>query len=205
MTQEERLNSLTHLIGAVLALVGFVVLQTGAALSGDATKIIAFGIYGTTLLALYVISTLYHALSGRAKRIFRALDHHSIYLLIAGTYTPFTLVVLGGGWGWSIFGIVWALAVLGIVLELIGTDERRITSVVIYLVMGWIIVAALKPLLAALPAWGFFWLLIGGLCYSGGVVFYALDARYALFHAIWHLFVMAGSLAHYFTILVFVL
>ena len=205
MTREERLNSLTHLIGAALALVGFVVLETGAALSGDTTKIVAFGIYGTTLLTLYIISTLYHALSGQAKRVFRALDYHSIYLLIAGTYTPFTLVVLDGGWGWSIFGAVWGLAVLGIVLELIGTDRRRITSVTIYLVMGWLILIALKPLLAALPLWGFFWLLAGGLLYSAGVVFYALDERYPFFHAIWHLFVMAGSLAHYFTILVFVL
>lgn len=203
--KEEWLNSLTHLIGALLALGGFVVLETKAALDGNATKIIAFAVYGTTLLMLYIISTIYHWSSGPAKRVFRALDYYSIYLLIAGTYTPFTLVTLGGVWGWSVFGIVWGLAVLGIVLELIGTDKRRIVPVVIYLLMGWLIIIALKPLLATLPMWGFVWLLVGGLCYSGGIVFYALDERFAKFHAIWHLFVMAGSLAHYFTILLFVL
>ncbi len=188
-----------------MALAGFIVLETEAVLSGNSTKIVAFAIYGTTLLMLYTISTIYHGLSGRAKCVFKALDHHSIYLLIAGTYTPFSLVVLGGAWGWWVFGIVWGLAVLGIILELIGTDERRIIPVVIYLIMGWLILVALKPLLAALPMWGFVWLLMGGLFYSGGVVFYALDERFAMFHPIWHLFVMAGSLAHYFTIFVFVL
>lgn len=200
----ERFNSISHLIGAVAALAGLVLLVVPAARQGDPWKIVSFSIYGTTLLLLYSFSTLYHSSHGKAKEIFRKLDHHSIYLLIAGTYTPFTLVVLRGSLGWSIFGVIWGLAVLGIVLELLPQRRRRILPVVIYLFMGWFCLIALKPLFRALPPAGFAWLLLGGIFYTVGVIFYVFDKRVRHFHGIWHLFVMAGSISHYFTVLFYV-
>lgn len=200
----ERFNSISHLIGAVAALAGLVLLVVPAARQGDPWKIVSFSIYGTTLLLLYSFSTLYHSSRGKAKEIFRKLDHHSIYLLIAGTYTPFTLVVLRGSLGWSIFGVIWGLAVLGIVLELLPQRRRRILPVVIYLFMGWFCLIALKPLFRALPSAGFAWLLLGGIFYTVGVIFYVFDKRVRHFHGIWHLFVMAGSISHYFTVLFYV-
>ena len=200
----ERFNSISHLIGAVAALAGLVLLVVPAARQGDPWKIVSFSIYGTTLLLLYSFSTLYHSSRGKAKEIFRKLDHHSIYLLIAGTYTPFTLVVLRGSLGWSIFGVIWGLAVLGIVLELLPQRGRRVLPVVIYLFMGWFCLIALKPLFRALPSAGFAWLLLGGIFYTVGVIFYVFDKRVRHFHGIWHLFVMAGSISHYFTVLFYV-
>lgn len=200
----ERFNSISHLIGAVAALAGLVLLVVPAARQGDPWKIVSFSIYGTTLLLLYSFSTLYHSSRGKAKEIFRKLDHHSIYLLIAGTYTPFTLVVLRGSLGWSIFGVIWGLAVLGIVLELLPQRRRRVLPVVIYLFMGWFCLIALKPLFRALPSAGFAWLLLGGIFYTVGVIFYVFDKRVRHFHGIWHLFVMAGSISHYFTVLFYV-
>jgi hemolysin III len=204
MAQRERFNTISHLLGAVAACAGLVVLVVLASRQGDAWKIVSFSIYGLTLILVYAFSTLYHGLEGRAKEIFSKLDHQSIYLLIAGTYTPFTLVTLRGAWGWSIFGTVWGLAVLGIVLEVLPRNERRVLPVVIYLVMGWIILIALKPLLEALPSAGFAWLLAGGLFYTVGVVFYALDKKVSYFHNIWHLFVLAGSVSHYCTVLFYI-
>jgi hemolysin III len=151
-----------------------------------------------------VSSALYHSLRGKAKDVFRKLDHHAIYLLIAGTYTPFTLVTLRGAWGWSLFGVIWGLAVLGIVVDSLPQKGLRILPVVIYLLMGWLVLMALKPLLQALPSMGFVWLLVGGLFYTGGVVFYALDERVRHFHGIWHLFVLMGSISHYITVLFYV-
>jgi len=200
----ERFNSISHLIGAAAALAGLVILVVLAAYQGDPWKIISFSIYGATLLFLYVISTLYHSWRGKAKKVFRKLDHHAIYLLIAGTYTPFTLVTLRGVWGWSIFGVIWGLAVLGIVLDSLPQKGQRILPVIIYLIMGWLILIALNPLLRALPLAGFAWLLLGGVFYTVGVVFYVLDERVRHFHGIWHLFVLAGSIAHYFTVLFYV-
>lgn len=200
MYHGERFNSISHLIGSAAALVGTACLIVVAARQGDPWKVVSFSIYGVSLILLYGFSTLYHSLAGRGKAVFRTLDHLAIYLLIAGTYTPFTLVTLRGPWGWSIFSVVWGLAVFGIVLDTLGTRGPRIVPVVIYLVMGWLIVMALKPLMARLAPSGGVWLLVGGLFYTLGVFFYALDKRVRHFHGIWHLFVIAGSLCHYVTI-----
>lgn len=204
MYKGEWFNSISHLIGAALALVGLTLLVVLAARQGDPWKIVSFSIYGTTLLLLYTFSALYHSSHGKAKKVFRKFDHLSIYLLIAGTYTPFSLITLRGGWGWSIFGAIWCLAILGIVLDSLPQKGQRVLSLIIYIFMGWFILIALKPLLRALPLMGFAWLLLGGVFYTIGVVFYALDERVRHFHGIWHLFVLAGSLSHYFTVLFYV-
>ncbi|WP_020157804.1 PAQR family membrane homeostasis protein TrhA [Methylobacter marinus] len=204
MHDGERFNVISHLLGALAACVGLIVLVVLAVRQGDMWKIVSFSVYGTSLVLAYTFSTLYHGLQGKAKEVFAELDHHAIYLLIAGTYTPFTLVTLHGSWGWSIFGIVWSLAVLGSLLELLSRKEQRVLPVVIYLLMGWIILIAIRPLLRVMPMEGFFWLLSGGLFYSIGVVFYALDDRVRYFHNIWHIFVLAGSASHYIAVLLFV-
>ena len=200
----ERLNSITHLMGAVLAVAGAAVLVVLAARLGDPWKIVSFSIYGVMLFALYTLSTLYHSTRGKAKRVFQKLDQCSIYLLIAGTYTPFTLVTLRGMWGWSLFGVIWGLAALGIVQEAWLGKGARILSLVIYILMGWLSVIAVKPLLAALTPAGFAWLAAGGLFYTGGIIFYALDEKLRHGHGIWHLFVLAGSASHYLAILLYV-
>jgi hemolysin III len=200
----EWFNSISHLIAMLAAVSGTAVLVVVAARQGDPWKIVSFSIYGASLILLYLFSTLYHSLPTRGKALFRKLDHFAIYLLIAGTYTPFTLITLRGPWGWSIFAIVWGLAVVGIILETWLGRGRRLAPVAIYLVMGWLIVMALKPLLLTLPAAGAVWLLLGGLFYTAGVFFYALDKKVRHFHGIWHLFVMAGSLSHYVTIFYYV-
>jgi len=201
----EKFNALTHLVGAVLALAGTVVLIVLAALDGDPWKVVSVSIYGTTLTLLYSFSTLYHSLRGRGKNILRKLDHHSIYLLIAGSYTPFCLVTLRGPWGWSLFGVVWGLAVLGSLQELRPKSGARILSVVIYVAMGWAALVALVPLVHALGPAGFAWVAAGGLFYTIGIVFYALDTRLIHAHGVWHLFVIGGSAAHYVAILLYVL
>jgi len=199
----ERFNSISHLVGACLALVGTVVLIVLASLHGDARKIVSLSIYGVSLLALYTFSTLYHSLKGRAKRVFRHLDHTAIYLLIAGSYTPLTLVVLGGRLGWALFAAVWALAVIGVVQEFRKVKGERVLSVVIYVTMGWLAVVALGPLARALGTAGFALLISGGVFYTAGIAFYALDRRLPVFHGIWHLFVLAGSIAHYLVVLAY--
>ena len=204
MYKGEWFNSISHLIGAVAALVGLVIGVVVASLQGDPWKIVSFSVYGFTLFSLYTISTLYHSLQGRAKRFFRKLDHMSIYFLIAGTYTPFTLVTLRGVWGWTIFGIIWGLALFGLVLEALPQKGNRVLSMVVYVLMGWLVLVALKPLLAALPTAGFIWLLVGGICYTGGMAFFFFDEKVRHFHGIWHLFVLAGSVCHYLTILFYV-
>lgn len=204
MYHGERLNAITHLVAAALALAGAAVLVVLAARSGDPWKVVSVSIYGLTLVLLYTFSVLYHSLRGRAKRVLQKLDHQSIYLLIAGSYTPFCLVTLRGAWGWSLFGVVWGLAVIGSLQEF-WADKARVLSVVIYVVMGWAVVVALGPLRLALGPAGFLWLVAGGLFYTLGIVFYAFDARIRHFHGIWHLFVMAGSAAHYVAILRYVI
>ena len=204
MYHGEWFNSISHLVGAVAALAGLVIVVVVAAQQGDPWKIVSFSVYGATLFFLYTVSTLYHSLRGRAKQFFRKLDHYSIYFLIAGTYTPFTLVTLRGVWGWSIFGVIWGLVVVGIVVEALPQTGNRILSLGVYILMGWLVLLALKPLLAALPWAGFVWLLVGGLFYTGGVVFYLFDEKIRHFHGIWHLFVLAGSVSHYVTILFYV-
>ncbi len=205
MYHGERFNAWTHLVGAVLALAGGVVLIVQAALTGDPWKVVSVSIYGLTLVLLYSFSTLYHSVRGRTKDVLREFDHHSIYLLIAGSYTPFCLVTLRGAWGWSLFGVVWGLALLGSLQELWLKDGARILSVVIYVLMGWAALAALGPLQDSLGTIGFGWLVAGGLLYTVGIIFYVLDTRLKHAHGIWHLFVIAGSAAHYVAILCYVL
>jgi hemolysin III len=201
----EKFNAITHLFGAVLAIIGTFALILLASRQGDPWKIVSVSIYGATLVLLYSFSTLYHSLRGRAKNILRELDHGSIYLLIAGSYTPFCLVTLRGPWGWSLFGVVWGLAVLGILQELWLKNSARVLSVVIYVVMGWVALVALVELVHALGPAGFAWLLAGGLFYTIGIVFYVIDKRLTHAHGIWHLFVLAGSAAHYIAILFYVI
>lgn len=200
----EWFNSISHLVGAVAALVGLVIVVAVAAHQGDPWKIVSFSVYGVTLFSLYTISTLYHSLRGRAKRIFRKLDYWSIYFLIAGTYTPFTLVTLRGAWGWTLFGMIWGLALGGLALEALPQRNHRFLSVGVYVLMGWLVLVALKPLLAALPLAGVLGLLLGGMFYTGGLVFFFFDEKVRHFHGIWHLFVLAGSVCHYLTILFYV-
>ena len=204
MYQGERFNGYSHLMGTALAAGGAVVLIVLAAGQGNPYKIVSFSVYGAMLLLLYLCSTLYHSSRGRAKDVFRKLDHYAIYLLIAGTYTPFTLVTLQGAWRWSLFGVIWGMAVLGIVVDSLPGGKRRILPVVIYLAMGWLVLVAREPLLNALPTGGFAWLLAGGIFYTVGIVFYALDRWIKHGHGIWHLFVLAGSACHYFAILFYV-
>ena len=204
MVAGERFNSISHLVGTVLALVGASVLITQSALQADPWKIVAFSVYGAMLFALYLASTLYHALRGRAKAVFKKIDHCSIYLLIAGSYTPFALVSLRGPWGWSLLGAVWTLAVLGIVQEIWLARGERVLSLVIYVLMGWLALVAVVPLWQALTPAGFAWLAAGGACYTLGIVFYATDHKLRHGHGIWHLFVLAGSTCHFITMALYV-
>ena len=201
----ERFNAWTHFVGALLACTGAVWLLVSAAASGDAWKIVSIAIYGVTLVVLYGTSTVYHSVRGRAKIVLRKLDHLSIYLLIAGTYTPFCLITLRGPWGWSLFGIVWGLAVLGMAQEIKPRSEARVLSVVIYAVMGWVVLVAIRPLIDRLGTAGVAWLAAGGVAYTLGIVFYAFDKRFRHWHGIWHLFVIAGSVLHFVAISFYVL
>jgi len=204
MKKEELVNCVTHMTGAALALAGLVVLVVAASLRGDAWRIVSFSVYGVTLLFLYSSSALYHGTGGRAKKFLRTIDHQAIYLLIAGTYTPFTLVTLRGVWGWWLFGIIWGLAVFGIVLDAVHGKGSRVPQLIIYLLMGWLITSALGPLLRAMPLRGVLLLIGGGLFYTAGVYFYIKDKNFPYFHAVWHLFVLAGSLCHYFSVLFYI-
>jgi hemolysin III len=204
MVRGERFNGLTHFSGALLALSGAVVLIVIGSLKADPWKIVSFSIYGATLFFLYLSSTLYHSTRGRTKDVFRKFDHSAIYLLIAGTYTPFALVTLNGPWGWSLFGVVWGLAALGVVQEIWLAKGARVFSLVLYLLMGWFAVVAVVPLIDALTWSGFAWVAAGGAGYTAGVVFYLFDERVRHFHGIWHLFVLAGSAIHYAAILLYV-
>lgn len=204
MQIEELVNSLTHGAGAILSAAGLGVLVALACLHGTALHVVSCSIYGATLVLLYIFSSLYHGLNGRAKKVFRYFDHTAIFLLIAGTYTPFTLVTLRGAWGWSIFGTVWGLALIGIVVDFFYHHKKRLLPILVYVFMGWLIIFACAPLLRALPISGFFWLLFGGILYTGGIVFYALDKKLWPAHGIWHLFVLGGSVCHYVTVLMYV-
>jgi len=201
----EKFNAWTHLVGAVLAFIGAVWLLVIASLAGDVWKIVSVAVYGVALVLLYSASTVYHSVRGRAKVIMQKVDHLSIYLLIAGSYTPFCLVTLRGPWGWTLFGIVWGLAVIGMLQEIKPRSEARVMSIVIYAVMGWIVLVAVKPLIAALGTAGFTWLALGGVLYTVGIIFFAYDKRFRHWHGIWHLFVIAGSLLHFVAITWYVL
>lgn len=199
---EELANSLSHGLALLAALVGGPYLIVQAARRADAAFVVGTSIFCATILVLYLASTLYHALpAGRAKRVFRVIDHSSIYLLIAGSYTPFTLGVLRGAWGWSLFGLVWGLALAGIALKSAGKASHPILSTGLYLSMGWLVVVAADPLFDKVPAAGLLWLLAGGLFYTVGVVFFATDSRVRFGHLIWHFFVMAGTTCHYLAVL----
>jgi hemolysin III len=204
MYHGERFNSITHAVGACLAAAGGAVLITLAARSGDPWKIASFSIYAAMLLTLYLTSSLYHSVRGLAKDVLRKMDHCAIYLLIAGTYTPFTLVTLRGAWGWSMFGVVWSLALLGIAQEIWHAKGGRGLSLVIYMMMGWLAVIGIQPLVAALGWEGFAWLAAGGLLYTAGIAFYATDHKLRHGHGIWHLFVLGGSICHYIAVLLYV-
>ena len=202
---EEIANSITHGIGALLSIGGLAVLVGFASLRGDAWHITSCSIFGSTLILLYVASTLYHSIPlPNIKGVLRTIDHSAIYLLIAGTYTPFMLVNLRGPWGWSLFGIIWGIALAGILLKTTTFGRRPRVSLSLYLAMSWIVIIALKPMLAVLDKGGLELLLFGGLAYTGGVVFYAWK-KLPYSHAIWHLFVMAGSCLHFFAILFYVI
>jgi hemolysin III len=194
---EEILNSCTHGIGLVLSIAGFVVLLALSIGRGTAWHIVGCAIYGSTLIWLYLASTVYHGVTlPRLKRILKILDHSAIYLLIAGTYTPFLLVNLRGGWGWSLLGIVWGCAMAGIIFKVWFVDHFKVLSTVLYLVLGWLILVAARPLAAHVSAIGLRWLVAGGIVYTVGVVFYA-SRRIPYCHVVWHLLVMAGSVCHY--------
>ncbi|MGB5427804.1 MAG: hemolysin III family protein [Gammaproteobacteria bacterium] len=205
MYHGERFNSISHLVGAALALIGMVLLVGYASEQGDPWKIASFSIYGVSLFLLYSLSTLYHSLRGRAKEIFQKLDHVAIYLLIAGTYTPFTLVTLRGAWGWTLFAIIWGLAILGIIVDSRHKDGSRAIQMVIYLLMGWLVLIAMEPLVQALPTGALVLLVLGGVFYTSGIIFYAMDKRMKHAHGIWHLFVLAGSISHYLAVLFYIL
>lgn len=198
---EELANALTHGVGVALSVAALVVLVTLTSLHGDAWSVTATSIFGTTLVLLYTSSTLYHSFRGeRMKRLLRKFDHASIFLLIAGTYTPFLLVNLRGPWGWSLFGVIWGLAVAGVVLKFWLAGRFRLASTLLYVGMGWLVVIALRPMLAAVPHSALWLLLAGGLCYTLGSVFY-LWKRLPYHHAVWHLFVLGGSACHFFAVL----
>ena len=201
ISAEELANVITHGVGLALSIAGLVVLLILAAMHGGPRLIVSCAIYGSTLVCLYAASTLYHGIpSPRRKRALRIFDHSAIYLLIAGTYTPFLLVNLRGGWGWSLFGIVWGLAMAGILFKFLFVDRFSFFSTLLYLLMGWLVLIALKPLLASVPSTGLRWLFAGGLLYSLGVVFYAWK-NLPFNHVIWHLFVLAASTCHYLAVL----
>ena len=203
MYQGERLNSVTHLLGFALAVVGSAVLIAQAVQGGDVLKVVSFSVFGLSMIVLYAASTLYHSAKGASKERWAKVDHCAIYLLIAGTYTPFTLVTLHGALGWGLFGFVWALAAVGILKEL-WWGRETVPSVPLYVLMGWCGIAAGVPLMDGLQGEGWLWLLAGGLLYTVGIVFYVLDTRVRHAHGIWHLFVLGGTASHYFTVLRFV-
>ena len=204
MYRGERFNSISHLIGVILACIGVSFLIAVAVEKGESLKIIAFSVYGAVLIALFAVSTIYHSTQGKIKDFFRQLDYISIYLMIAGSYTPFSLLTLKGAWGWSIFGVIWGLALIGITQEvLIGKKTRRY-SLMIYLLMGWLIVLAINPLVESLHPVGLAWLVAGGLSYTFGVIFFVLDEKFKHFHGIWHLFVLAGSICQFLCLLLYV-
>jgi hemolysin III len=202
---EDIANGITHGIGVVLAISGLAVLITFASIYGNGWHIVSCSIFGATLVFSYTASTLYHSIQlPKAKRVFRVLDHSAIFLLIAGTYTPFTLVNLRGPWGWSLFGVIWGLAVLGILLQTTMPHKWAIFSVGFYVAMGWAVLVAIKPMLSVVEIGGLVLLLLGGMAYTAGIVFYVWR-RMPYNHAIWHVFVLAGSVLHFFAILFYVI
>lgn len=199
---EEIANSISHGIGLVAALIATPFLIMRAVQYADTGFIIGASFFAATMILLYLASTLYHALpQGKAKRVFKIIEHSAIYLLIAGTYTPFTLGVLRGPWGWTLFGIVWGLAAIGVTLKAFDKMHNPIITTSLYLLMGWLILIAIYPLYTRIPVSGLLWLIAGGVAYTIGVFFFATDSRFRYGHFIWHLFVMVGTVCHYFAVL----
>ena len=202
---EEIASSVTHGIGVLLALAALAVMVVFAALRGTVWHVVACAVYGATLVLMFVASTLYHSLPwSRAKAVLKVIDHSAICLLIAGTYTPFFLIPLRGPWGWTLFGIIWGLALVGVVFKVFYAGRYRLFSTLIYIGMGWMVVVAIRPLCHSLPWGGLLWLVAGGLFYTGGTVFY-LGRRIPFNHAIWHGFVLAGSLCHFLSVMLYVI
>ena len=197
----ERFNSITHLVGTIMAVAGTAVIVS---LAAGARAVIAFTVYGTMMISMYLSSTLYHSIRGPSKEIFHVFDHCAIYLLIAGTYTPFTLLTLRGPVGWWLFATIWALAIAGILKDIFFRGRFKIASVVLYILMGWLVVVAFGPLRQSLPAAGIAWLAAGGIVYTAGIVFYALSKHVVYTHGMWHLCVMGGSVCHYIAVLRYV-
>lgn len=199
--KDELVNAITHGVGALLAIAALVLLVVFSSIYGNAWHIVSFSIFGTTLVILYLASTLYHSLQGeRVKFIFRKFDHMAIFLLIAGTYTPFCFAALSGWIGWTVFGIIWACAILGIVFKALFTGRMEVLSTIMYVAMGWVIVFAIKPLYENISSTTFYLLLAGGLSYTAGTFFYVKD-KVRFFHGIWHVFVLIGSAFHFFSVL----
>jgi hemolysin III len=202
---EEIAHSVTHGIGVILSIAGLVILVTLAALRGNAWHVVSSSIFGVTLIFLYTASTLYHSITHPGtKKVLRVFDHSAIFLLIAGTYTPFTLVTLRGGWGWTLFVLIWGLALVGIVYKITASKRYRLLSVLLYLGMGWLVLVAIKPMVTSVPLPGLVLLLAGGLCYTLGLVFFVWRSL-PYSHAVWHVFVLAGSICHFFAILLYVI
>ncbi len=200
-TGEEIANAITHGIGAALAIAALVVLVVFAAIDGNVWHVVSFSVYGSTLVLLYFASTLYHSLTHvGAKKLFHKFDHISIYLLIAGTYTPFCLTALRGWIGWTVFGVVWSCAILGAVVKSISVGTRVRLSTILYVLMGWVILLAIKPLYAAMQYNGFMLLMVGGISYTLGTIFFIRD-KVKYNHSVWHLFVVGGSVLHFFSVL----
>lgn len=199
---EEIFNSVTHGIGSLLSIAGTVVLIVFSAINSDAYAVVSSAIYGASLIILYTMSTLYHSITNvKAKKFFRIMDHNTIFFLIAGTYTPYTLAVLRSALGWVLFGIVWGAAVIGIVLNSIDLEKFSKISVVCYIAMGWVIIIAVKPLMNTMPFVSFVLLVAGGVFYTLGVIFYAIK-KVKYFHSIWHIFTVVGSALHYFSVFI---
>lgn len=202
---EERLNIISHGIGVILGIVALVFLVVHASQNGSASHIVSFSIYGASIIVLYLASTLYHrATKPKARKRLRIFDHAAIYVLIAGTYTPFALVTLEGAVGWTIFGLVWGFAIIGITLKLFFTGRFDKLSTLMYVFMGWLIIFAIKPLIENLSSEGLFWLLAGGVAYTIGAVLYSIQ-KLPLNHAIFHIFVLAGSIFHFVSVYAYVL
>ena len=202
---EELFNSITHGMGLLLSIAALVLLIVFSSIYGDAAHVVSCTIFGVTLILLYSASTLYHSFQKpRIKRIFKIMDHSCIYLLIAGTYTPFLLVTLSGVLGWTMFAVIWSLALLGVMFKVFFVHRFKIISTLAYVLMGWLIILAIKPLVDALSSGGIVWLVAGGLAYTLGVIFYAWK-KLPFSHAIWHLFVLGGSTCHFFAVIFYVL
>lgn len=202
---EELINSLTHGVGLLLSVVALVLLVVFSSLYGSAWHIVGCSIYGATLVLLYGASTIYHGCKKpRQKKFLKIVDHGSIYFLIAGTYTPFLFVTLKGGWGWSLFGVIWGLAIAGFIFKIFYVHRFQIVSTLIYILMGWLMLIAISPLKENLPSAGIRWLFLGGIAYTAGTLFFAASKKIKFSHSVWHLFVLIGSICHFFSVLFYV-